>query len=164
MANIPDSAVGFLLENLKQFVEYNSNLIGGVNKNVTKLYLDLDNLKAFIKKYAERQSNSEILEKLANEIRVVVHEAEDAIEAYILCESSQKMRNAFARGVHIFDYVSDLRKAGKQIEEVSAKVTDFYQNKAHLGFDVFKIEETSGGFQKKHKKVRTGLVILPYPF
>lgn len=148
---IPDAAVGFMLENLKEFIQYNADLIGGLSRNAQQLYSDLDLMRAFIKKYTEINTDNDILEKLANDVRNLVHQAEDAIEEYIICETLQKGRNMGAKTVHFLGYVSDLRDVGKQIEDVSAKVRQFYQERAPLGLEALKIEEGSKKGEKKKK-------------
>lgn len=153
----PDAAVGFILENLKEFVQYNAELIGGVRENVKGLCDDLDTLKAFIREYTERNNNNnnnnEILETLANEIRNVVYQAEDAVETYIVSESKQKGRRPIGRAIHFADYVSDLRSAGRLIENVSRKVKDIYQIKAPLGLAALQIGESGRRITKKKVKM-----------
>ncbi|XP_027107295.1 putative disease resistance RPP13-like protein 3 isoform X2 [Coffea arabica] len=151
MANIPDAALGFILQNLKESVQYNTELIGGVKDNVKELCEDLETLRAFIREYTDKYSDNEILEKLASEIRGVVYRAEDAIETYISCASVQKLRRAISKATHFVDYISDLRAVGKEIEKVSKDVQEIYQNRAALGFAAMQIEEISNRRQKKKK-------------
>ncbi|XP_027162234.1 putative disease resistance RPP13-like protein 3 isoform X2 [Coffea eugenioides] len=151
MANIPDAALGFILQNLKESVQYNAELIGGVKDNVKELCEDLETLRAFIREYTDKYSDNEILEKLASKIRGVVYRAEDAIETYISCASVQKLRRAISKAAHFVDYISDLRAVGKEIEKVSKDVQEIYQNRAALGFAAMQIEEISNRRQKKKK-------------
>ncbi|KAL3501683.1 hypothetical protein ACH5RR_036132 [Cinchona calisaya] len=152
-ASIPgmDAAVGFILQNLKESIQYNTELIGKVKSNVKDLCDDLDTLRAFIKKYSEDYSKNEILEKLANEIRTVVYRAEDAIERYISCSSVQKLRGGFGRAVHYVDYTAELRDVGKEIEKVSKDVREIYENKAPLGFAAMQVDEICTRVQKEKK-------------
>ena len=153
MANIPDAALGFILQNLKESVQYNTELIGGVKDNVKELCEDLETLRAFIREYTDKYSDNEILEKLASKIRGVVYRAEDAIETYISCASVQKLRRAISKATHFVDYISDLRAVGKEIEKVSKDVQEIYQNRAALGFAAMQIEEISNRRQKKKKVI-----------
>ncbi|KAI5659305.1 hypothetical protein M9H77_28098 [Catharanthus roseus] len=148
MQHIPDSAVGFLLDNLKEFVKYNADLIGGVGDNVNKLIKDLDTLKAFIKQYTDKYGN-DFLESLANDVRDVICAAEDAIETYIVYASRQKLRGTFDRTFHAVNHAFELRRVGKDIEKVSKRVQEFYQEKAKLGLEALKIDKIAGVAGKK---------------
>lgn len=160
MQHIPDSAVGFLLDNLKEFVKYNADLIGGVGDNVNKLIKDLDTLKAFIKQYTDKYGN-DFLESLANDVRDVICAAEDAIETYIVYASRQKLRGTFDRTFHAVNHAFELRRVGKDIEKVSKRVQEFYQEKAKLGLEALKIDKIAGVAGKK-KTVRFPCLIAYY--
>ncbi|XP_027096319.1 putative late blight resistance protein homolog R1A-10 [Coffea arabica] len=156
ISNVPFqySVLGFILQNLKESVQCNSELIGGVSKSVKGLCGDPDTLRAFIKEYYERRSNSQILEKLANEIRNVVYQAEDAIETYIVLESKHKGRRTIGVAAdHIGGYVSDALNATKQIEDVCRKLKEIYQIKTPLDPDAMQVGQSSKRIPKKEEAV-----------
>lgn len=135
MANIPDSSVGFLVENLNELIKYKSDLIDGVKDKIEELCNDLQMLKNFISKYAQKQSNSADLESLISEIKAVVYEAEDAIDTYVVHVSLRKRRSAVSKVIHAIDDASELRYVTKKIEKVTKYVQDLYKNTVPLGIE-----------------------------
>ncbi|XP_027096733.2 putative late blight resistance protein homolog R1B-16 [Coffea arabica] len=153
MANVPDSAVEFLLGNLKELIQYQSDLISGVKDNVEVLGKDLELLKAFIKDCTQKQTNSAVLENVVGEIKSVVYDAEDAIETYIVRVSLQKRRSSISRALHAVDDASELRRGRKQIEKVTKYVRDIYKNMVPLGIESMQIVEASSTGPKREKIV-----------
>ena len=151
MANVPDSAVEFLLGNLKELIQYQSDLISGVKDNVEVLGKDLELLKAFIKDCTQKQTNSAVLENVVGEIKSVVYDAEDAIETYIVRVSLQKRRSSISRALHAVDDASELRRGRKQIEKVTKYVRDIYKNMVPLGIESMQIVEASSTGPKREK-------------
>ncbi|CAA2959156.1 Hypothetical predicted protein [Olea europaea subsp. europaea] len=103
-----DAAVEFLLENLKQLLVYNANLIGAVKSEVEQIYSDLIEFKAFLKDSKGKRHNHEVLEELVNQIRDVAAE--------------HKARNYIEKAFHILDYPAELRKSVKTIEKIRQRV------------------------------------------
>ncbi|KAA8529860.1 hypothetical protein F0562_034371 [Nyssa sinensis] len=58
---MPVAAIGFIVQNLKQLIEYNADLIFGVKDQVASLYDDLKLLNASLKDFTNKPSNYEIV-------------------------------------------------------------------------------------------------------
>ncbi|CAA3028968.1 Hypothetical predicted protein [Olea europaea subsp. europaea] len=129
-----ETAVGFLLENLKQLLLYNANLILNVKSDVESLHKDLQLFKAFLKDMAKRDNNPEVLNTLMKEIRDIVYEAEDYVDMYVSHSAMQKARSGVKKFVHIFDHTTTLRGTAEKIKATRTKVNDIYQNKK-FGFE-----------------------------
>ncbi|XP_027152502.1 putative late blight resistance protein homolog R1A-10 [Coffea eugenioides] len=130
ISNVPFqySVLGFILQNLKESVQCNTELIGGVSKSVKRLCGDLDTLRAFIKEYYERRSNSQILEKLANEIRNVVYQAEDAIETYIIEDVCRKLKEIYHIKTPLVPDAMQVGQSSKRIPKKEEAVTEEEDN------------------------------------
>ncbi|KAL0327026.1 UNVERIFIED_CONTAM: putative disease resistance RPP13-like protein 3 [Sesamum angustifolium] len=129
-----DAAVEFLLENLKQLLLYNANLILDIKGQVEFLYNDLSLFKAFLKDSTEKRRTHETLKELVKQIRNVVYEAEDAIDTFVAHKAVHKARKHIEKAFHIFDYPAKLRSVARDIEQIRAKVKDIYENKK-FGFE-----------------------------
>ncbi|CAA3008343.1 late blight resistance homolog R1A-10 [Olea europaea subsp. europaea] len=145
-----DAAVEFLLENLKQLLVYNIKLIGAVKSEVEELYSDLKVFKAFLKDSTGKRQNHEVLKELVNQIRDVVYEAEDTVEAFVCQAAEHKARNYIEKAFHILDYPAELRKSVKTIENIRQRVRKIYENKL-FGFEALQNREgsTRGAKEKK---------------
>ncbi|CAA2962861.1 late blight resistance homolog R1A-10 [Olea europaea subsp. europaea] len=129
-----ETAVGFLLENLKQLLLYNAHLILNVKSDVESLHKDLQLFKAFLKDMAKRDNNPEVLNTLMKEIRDIVYEAEDYVDMYVSHSAMQKARSGLKRAVHIFDHPAKLRNIAVDIKAIRVRVNNIYQNKK-FGFE-----------------------------
>lgn len=138
-----DATVGFLLENLKEILVYNADLIGGVQENVKDLCDDLDTLRGFIKEYTKEERKNDILKAVVKEIRNVVNEAEDAIETVVVETAIQEQRSFIRKALHMFDHQLKIRRVAKEIQGVREKVKDIYKNKAKFGLEALQIDEES---------------------
>ncbi|XP_058182950.1 disease resistance protein RPP13-like [Rhododendron vialii] len=136
-----DAAVEFLLLNLKQLLVYNADLISGVKEQVESLYNELSMLKAFLKDSTEKRSEYEIVKELVRQIRVVVYEAEDVIDTFVVHTSLQKARSGFSKVIHGIDYPGKLRIVAKEIRSIRKRVDDLYR-KQSFGFGV--IQQQAG--------------------
>lgn len=140
-----DATVGFLLQNLKEILIYNADLIGGLEDNVRDLCVDLETLKGFIRQYTKKQSKNDILKGVLKEIRNVVNDAEDAIETFLVEASIRNNRSFVKKALHVFDTPFKIRHAAKQIESVRMRVKEICSQKTRLGLEAvqLQIEEES---------------------
>ncbi|CAA3022789.1 late blight resistance homolog R1B-17 [Olea europaea subsp. europaea] len=143
-----DAAVEFLLENLKQLLLYNANLILDVKGQVEFLYNDLSLFKAFLKDSTEKRNKNATLQELVKQIRDVVYEAEDTVDTFVAQAAVHKSRSSIERAFHIFDYPAKLRSVAKKIEGIRAKVKDIYDNKK-FGFEALQDGERSTKAKEK---------------
>ncbi|CAA2993882.1 late blight resistance homolog R1B-17 [Olea europaea subsp. europaea] len=144
-----DAAVEFLLENLKQLLLYNANLILDVKGQVEFLYNDLSLFKAFLKDSTEKRNKNATLQELVKQIRDVVYEAEDTVDTFVAQAAVHKSRSSIERAFHIFDYPAKLRSVAKRIEDIRTKVKDIYEHKK-FGFEA--LQDGDGSRKSKEKK------------
>lgn len=151
MSGVPDTAVGFLLENLKEFVFYNADLIAGAEDRAKSLCDELEVLKSFLKKSTEEYSYSDddFLDKLAKDVRKLVYRAEDAIETYIAKASKHKSRGMVKGTILALDHALELRNIGKELDTIKQEVQILYNSKISLGFQAMHVDRTH---QRRIKK------------
>ncbi|KVH96369.1 disease resistance protein RPP13-like [Cynara cardunculus var. scolymus] len=146
-----DAVVEFLLDNLKQLLLYNSDLICGVKGQVDSLYKELSLMKAFLKDSKEKRSEYEYIRELVRQIRDVAYEAEDTIDTFVVNAAMQKERSTLSKIVHAFDYPAKLRSVAKDIESIKTKVKEIYDKKM-FGIEALYAGESSNRFSSQRRK------------
>ncbi|KAG6405585.1 hypothetical protein SASPL_133176 [Salvia splendens] len=149
-----DAAVEFLLENLKQLLLYNANLILDVKDQVELLYNDLTLFKAFLKDSTEKRSKHETVKELVKHIRNVVYEAEDAIDTFVAHAAVHKARKHIGKAIHFMDYSKKLHSVAHKIQSIRLRVKDIYENKK-FGFEALHI---GGGSDRASKEKKAPIV------
>lgn len=150
MSGVPDTAVGFLLENLKEFVRYNADLIAGAEDNAKSLCDELEVLKSFLKKSTEEYSDDDFLDKLSKDVRKLVYRAEDAIETYIAKASRHKSRGMVRGAFLALDHAMELRNIGRELDAIKQEVQKLYNSKITLGFQAMHVVDRT--HQQRIKK------------
>lgn len=130
-----DAVVEFLLENLKQLLLYNVDLISGVKEQVESLYRELSLMNAFLRDSKEKRSQYEVVREIVRQIRDVAYEAEDIIDNFIVTAALQRTRNRISRIVHVLDS----RNIARDIELIKTRIKEIYGTKK------FGIEFLQGG-------------------
>lgn len=143
--------VEFLLDNLKQLLLYNSDLIYGVKGQVDSLYKELSLMKAFLKDSKEKRSEYEYVRELVRQIRDVAYEAEDTIDTFVVNAAMQKERSTLSKIVHAFDYPAKLRSVAKDIESIKTKVKEIYDKKM-FGIEALYAGESSNRSSSQRRK------------
>ncbi|KAL8457119.1 hypothetical protein ACS0TY_034278 [Phlomoides rotata] len=126
-----DAAVEFLLENLQQLLLYHTSLISNAKEQVEKLDNDLRLFKAFLRDSTKKRRKDEGLRELVRQIRDVVYEAEDIIDAFVTQAAESKSKNYFLRA---FQTPAKLLTIAKEVEKIGAKVRGIYGDKGKFDF------------------------------
>ncbi|KAJ0836285.1 putative virus X resistance protein-like, coiled-coil [Helianthus annuus] len=160
-----EAAVEFLLNNLKQLLAYNADLISSIKAHVESMYSDLGLLNTFVKGTSERRSNDSVVEELVRQIRIEVYKAEDIIDKYVSEAYTQKTRVGAAEVINVPDYLVKLRHVGRKIQDIRKHMKEIYDNKPFANDFFSRTEETIPrslpcvdeenvfGFEKEAKKV-----------
>ncbi|KAG5627005.1 hypothetical protein H5410_012223, partial [Solanum commersonii] len=125
-----DVGVEFLLENLKQLVLDNVELIGGVKNEIENLRDDLSEFNAFLKQAAMVRSENPVLKELVKSIRKVVNRAEDAIDKFVI-EAKVHKDKGFKAVLDKPVHYKRVREAAVEIKGIRDKMREIRQNKAH---------------------------------
>ncbi|KAA8529866.1 hypothetical protein F0562_034530 [Nyssa sinensis] len=120
------AAIGFIVQNLKQLIEYHVDLIFGVKDQLASLYDDLKLLNASLKDFTNKPSNYEIVREWVRLIRDVGFEMEDAIDKYVVLAASHKAESRSRKALRtIYKYPAELREAGNTIQNVKSKLNGY---------------------------------------
>ncbi|KAL8541743.1 hypothetical protein ACS0TY_002850 [Phlomoides rotata] len=126
-----DAAVEFLLENIQQLLLYHTSLISNAKEQVEKLDNDLRLFKAFLRDSTNKRREDEGLRELVRQIRDVVYEAEDIIDAFITQAVESSSENYFLRA---FLTPAKLLTIAKEVEKIGAKVRGIYGDQGKFNF------------------------------
>ncbi|KAK6123585.1 hypothetical protein DH2020_042674 [Rehmannia glutinosa] len=156
-----DAAVEFLLENLQQLLLYHAHLISDAKNQVEKLEKDLRLFKAFLKDSTKKRRKDNSLRELVGQIRDVVYEAEDVIDAFVTQAAESKSKNYFLRA---FQTPVKLLSIAKDVEAVGGKVREIYGDKSRIDFASLTVgdggpEETEDFFSQQAPIVRQENVV-----
>lgn len=121
----------FLLENLQQLLLYHTNLISNAKEQVEQLDNDLRLFKAFLRDSTRKRRKDESLRELVRQIRDVVYEAEDVIDAFVTQAAESKSKNYFIRA---FQTPVKLHTIAKEVEKIGTKVRGIYGDKGKFNF------------------------------
>ncbi|XP_051123189.1 disease resistance protein RPP8-like [Andrographis paniculata] len=126
-----DAAVEFLLGNLQQLLLYHTHLIKGARDQVEQLENDLRLFKAFLRDSTKKRRKDDSFREVVRQIRDVVYDAEDIIDAFVTQATESKSRNYF---IQAFKKPVDLHGIASQVESISGKVKEIYdKNKLDFG-------------------------------
>ncbi|KAL0441086.1 UNVERIFIED_CONTAM: putative late blight resistance proteinR1B-16 [Sesamum radiatum] len=126
-----DAAVEFLLDNLQQLLIHHAHLISDAKNQVEKLESDLRLFKAFLRDSTKKRRKDDSLRELVRQIRDVVYEAEDIIDALVTQAAESKSKSYFSEA---FDTPGKLHSIIKDVEIVSDKVKEIYGDETRIDF------------------------------
>ncbi|KAH6832301.1 hypothetical protein C2S53_005650 [Perilla frutescens var. hirtella] len=114
-----DAAVEFLLNNLKDLLVYHTHLISDTKSQIEGLERDLRVFRAFLRDSVKKRKKDEGIQMLVRNIRDVVYEVEDIIDAFVTQATEIKAQNYFIRA---FKSPVNLHTIGRRVEDVRKKV------------------------------------------
>ncbi|KAG6415627.1 hypothetical protein SASPL_123040 [Salvia splendens] len=114
-----DAAVEFLLNNLKELLLYHSHLFTDTKKQIESLDTDLRLFNAFLKDSMRKRRKDDRTKELVRNIRDVVYEVEDVIDAFITQAMEKKSTSAFLK---FWKPSVNLQDVGRKVVEVREKV------------------------------------------
>ncbi|KAL1556233.1 late blight resistance protein R1-A-like [Salvia divinorum] len=119
-----DAATEFLLNNLKELVQYEAHLINDTEGNIEKLKSDLLHFQAFLKDTVKMRKSNERIELMRKEIHNVVYDVEDIIDAYMAKhKDAGKSSRFFKKFLTTHQSLLNLHTIGQKVEAISGRVT-----------------------------------------
>ncbi|PIN04260.1 hypothetical protein CDL12_23204 [Handroanthus impetiginosus] len=147
-----DAAVEFLLENIKQLLLDQDRLIKDAKSQLQILEKDLSMFKALLEEHStEKRNKNKALKELMRQIREVVYDAEDIIDAYVTQAAQNKTRNFLTR---IVLGRAKLLSLSQNIEGIGQEVKRIYE-KSRADFSTLHLGSLSGsdtGMEHKESK------------
>nr|POE90413.1 disease resistance protein rpp13 [Quercus suber] len=136
-----DSVVSFLLENLTQLLIQESELLGGVEDQVSILRNELSLINLFLLN-SEGKRHDKLVKEAVSQIRDVAYESEDVVDTFIMTETKHRKRSKLRKAIHYFGRASALHEVANKIERIQNVIKEIYENKNKFGIE---IAESSGG-------------------
>lgn len=122
-----DAAVEFLLDNLKQLLIHHVKLIKDAQSQVEQLEENVSFFKSFLKKVSsKKQRKDETLKSLVRDIRGVVYDAEDMIDAFVTQAAENKTRNYFVRH---FNASTSIISVADKVDTICRRISQIYGSK-----------------------------------
>ncbi|KAH6763420.1 hypothetical protein C2S52_020853 [Perilla frutescens var. hirtella] len=122
-----DAAVEFLLDNLKQLLIHHVKLIKDAQSQVEQLEVNVSFFKSFLKKVSsKKQRKDETLKSLVRDIRGVVYDAEDMIDAFVTQAAENKTKNYFIR---TFNASTSIISVADQVDTICRRISQIYGSK-----------------------------------
>ncbi|XP_022846577.1 putative late blight resistance protein homolog R1A-3 isoform X1 [Olea europaea var. sylvestris] len=122
----------FLLQYLKQLLDYHPNVIIDAKEQVEHLYKQLSLFIDSAKESMENRNPSYLEKYIVKQVRNLIYRSEDTVDKYISLAIVHKSRNQFIKAIHTFDYAAILRKLTSDIESINAEVKNISNIKVKI--------------------------------
>lgn len=117
----------FLLENLKQLLIHHAQLIKDAKKQVEQLEENVSFFKSFLKKVSsKKQRKDETLKALVRDIRGVIYDADDIIDAFVTQAAENKTKNYFSR---VLNTSTGLISVADHVGTICTRISQIYGGK-----------------------------------
>lgn len=117
----------FLLENLKQLLIHHAQLIKNAKSQVEQLEVNVGFFKSFLKKVSGKKlRKDEALKALVRDIRGVIYDADDIIDAFVTQAAENKTRNYFSR---VLNTSTDLIDIADKVDTICRRISQIYGGK-----------------------------------
>lgn len=122
-----ETALDFLLEELKQTLKWYKDLLSGAENEFQQLNDDLKYMKAFLRDANSRPNKEETFKEIERQIREVVYDVEDTVDKCLTTAAAAKAKSTIRRklspsNVNLATDVKSLRedKVQPMLEKVKA--------------------------------------------
>ncbi|KAL2329669.1 hypothetical protein Fmac_017250 [Flemingia macrophylla] len=155
MADMADSVVSFLLENLSRLLNDEIKLLSGVEEKVNSLSNELKFIDIFLKS-SEGKRSDEIVKEVVSQIREVAYKAEDVVDTYVTNTAKHKRRNMLSKLFHFKERVMVLHEVDAEINEIKRRIVDIYANRERYGIrqGKFQSQEVDAAKSLREKRRR----------
>ncbi|KAG6413720.1 hypothetical protein SASPL_126434 [Salvia splendens] len=124
-----DAAVEFLLENLKQLLLHHAQLIKDAKGQVEQLQENVGSFKSFLKKVSSKKlRKDEALKPLVRDIRGVIYDADDVIDAFVTQAAEKKTHSYFSKLFNASNGLS-LIDIAEKVDAICRRITQIYGGK-----------------------------------
>nr|AHB79188.1 CC-NBS-LRR disease resistance protein [Cicer arietinum] len=125
-----DSVVAFLLEHLSQLLQRETNLLCGVEDQITSLRNELQIINIYLKTSSGNNNNNKEMEQLIlSQIRDIAHVAEDVIDTFIANVAVYKRKNLLKRMLHSVGHAKLLHDVAEKIDKIKNTLKEINENK-----------------------------------
>ncbi|XP_057772142.1 putative late blight resistance protein homolog R1A-10 isoform X2 [Salvia miltiorrhiza] len=122
-----DAAIEFLLENIKEIMQYHANSIIGAKREIENLESDLRFFREFLRDRVKKRRKDEFMKVVVREIQDLVYESEDIIDVFITNGVHQKSTKSSSS--------IDLHAIDKRVKGIKQKIELRWPHSDILSFD-----------------------------
>ncbi|PQM38878.1 putative disease resistance protein [Prunus yedoensis var. nudiflora] len=127
-----EAVVSLVLESIRDFAIQEALFSSGVSRQVEAAQTELQLIQGFLKDSDARQGQDETVRIWVAKIRDASYDLEDVIQTYGLKVDSKKqetgLTNVFKRIACIFKEGVDVHRIGKEIENITTRISDMRSN------------------------------------
>ncbi|KAL2329673.1 hypothetical protein Fmac_017254 [Flemingia macrophylla] len=131
-AEMVDSVVSFLLENLSRLLNDEIQLLSGVEEKVNSLCNELKFIDIFLKN-SEGKRSDKVVKEVVSQIRDVAYKAEDVIDTYVANIAKHKRRNMPSKLLHFKERFTVPHEVNVEIDKIKSHIDDIYRNRERYG-------------------------------
>lgn len=114
-----ETALSFLLEELKETLKWYKDLLSGSENEFQQLNDDLKFMKAFLRDAGDRPKKEETFKEIERQIREVVYDVEDAVDKCLTAAAAAKAKSSIRR--HLSSSKVSLATEVKSLREDKVK-------------------------------------------
>ncbi|KAH6788462.1 hypothetical protein C2S51_003468 [Perilla frutescens var. frutescens] len=130
-----EAAVSFAVETLGNLLMEKAVFLKGVEGEVRWLKGELKRMQCFLKDAAAKQSSNTSVRNWISETRDVAHDAQDAIEMFVLNVENVRSRGRLERCAGFSSRVYHLSKVGEEIESIRKRLGDIERGRLAYGIE-----------------------------
>ncbi|PQP92203.1 hypothetical protein Pyn_15203 [Prunus yedoensis var. nudiflora] len=160
-----EAVVSFVLESVRDFTIQEAKFLTGVSHQVEVAQNELQLMQGFLKDADARQGQDETLRIWVAKIRDAAYDLEDVIQTYGLKVISKKKRGVkkfLKRFASIFKEGVNLRRIGKEIENITTKISALRSSLQSYIIKEIRDRDSSGGESSLQLHKRQGLLRRSY--
>ncbi|MED6182967.1 hypothetical protein PIB30_033569 [Stylosanthes scabra] len=146
-----DTVISFVQDNLSQLLAREAKLLFGVEDRVRSLQSELSMINVLLKTF-QGKIKKEIEKEVLRQISDVAHEAEDAIDTFVVNVAMYKCRTKLGRMLHGFEHAKLLHDVAEKIDSIKATINETIDNKIKFT-DVFQQETESSSAREDEERV-----------
>ncbi|RYR60121.1 hypothetical protein Ahy_A04g017212 [Arachis hypogaea] len=132
--SVVSSIVSFAVDNLSRLLVGEVKLLSSMEDDITSLRNDLKFMVAFLKN-SEGNRNNESVKEMADQIRQVAFQSEDAIDTYVANVARHKSLNKLRMCFYCTGHVAILHELNAQVKAIKSTLKGIYRNKVMYGID-----------------------------
>ncbi|KAK3001101.1 hypothetical protein RJ639_021544 [Escallonia herrerae] len=138
-----DAVLGVLLDTLTRLPSQEANLVLGVEDELKSLEQELKLTHFYLMDLEEKGKEQDIVREYANQIRGLVHEAEDLIDAHVANIAQQRGDNILQKVARTAARIAKRRTVAAKINGIKTKFEALYKNRDKFDIQIAQKKESA---------------------
>lgn len=128
-----ETVVNLVIEQLKQLVVDEVNLVSGVKAQFNQIKLDLESIRAFLKDADSKQHTDEGVKTWVNQVRDVAYDVENVMDEFLFHLAHPK-RHGFAGLLRCFCGLASRHRVGSEIQSIRERMKAISDRRRDFSF------------------------------